>query len=124
MQKDKVVAIYRKAVESLYTHTVTVVERETVYNTEKHRDEAEEKIVYKDEPCRISFNSQDNQQEGDISKARETVKLFIRPEVVINNSSKVIANINGNTVRFDLSSPPFIYETHREYLLTYEEEPN
>ena len=124
MEKIKLVKEYRKAIEQLYEHTVTISEMVTEFNPETYRTEPVEKIIYKDLPCRISFISQETVMGENISLSANKVKLFIAPEIMIKDSSKIVANINDNIIEFELSSPPFIYPTHREYVLSYKDEIN
>lgn len=55
MQKDRVVAAYRKAIESLYTGLLTAVIRETSRDSVTKVSGLKEKTVYEDIPCRLSF---------------------------------------------------------------------
>lgn len=124
MQKAQMVRKYRQALEKLYDHTVTISEMVTEFNPETYRTEPVEKIIYKDLPCRISFVSQETVMGEDISLSSKKVKLFIGPEIKIKDSSKIVANVNDNIIEFELSSPAFIYPTHREYILSYKDEIN
>ena len=124
MAKDKLVSAYRKQIERLYTHKVTIKETEMVFNPEKHRSEQQEVTKYENQPCRISFNSQKVDDHDLYTSSQNMAKMFIAPEVIIKDSSKIEANINGQTVNFIKSTEPFLYPTHNEYTLTYETQVN
>ena len=124
MAKDKLVGAYRSQIERLYTHKVTIIETEMVFNPEKYRSEPQEVIKYENQPCRISFNSQKVDDQDLNTASSNMAKMFIAPEVIIKDSSKIKANINGQTVDFSKSTEPFLYPTHNEYTLTYETKVN
>lgn len=124
MAKDKLVGVYRSQIERLYTHKVTIIETEMVFNPDKYRSEPQEVIKYENQPCRISFNSQKVDDRDLNTSSQNMVKMFIAPEVIIKDSSKIIATVNDQIVNFNKSTEPFLYPTHNEYTLTYETKVN
>lgn len=124
MAKDKLVSAYRRQIERLYTHTVKIIETEMVFNPDKYKSEPQEVVKYENQPCRISFNSQKVDDQDLNTASKNMAKMFIAPEIIIKDSSKIIANINGETVNFCKSTEPFLYPTHNEYILTYETKVN
>ena len=116
---SKAEMVARKGFESLYENTCDVVVRSSEYNPETFRNEVRETFICKNQPCRISFGSQSVCDKNMVTTSENKVKLFVAPEVDIPDSSKVIVSINGEELIFEKSTEPFIYKTHREYVLTY-----
>ena len=106
----------KKAIESTYTDTCDVIERHKVKvdGVTKFR----EVRVVKNQPCRLSFSSitQTTQTDQGASLSQST-KLFISPDVVIKEGSKIVVARDGNTLDFKQSGVPAVYGTHKEIML-------
>lgn len=119
MQKDKVVELYRKKIEQLYTHKCTIAEVKAVKDPVKKTTVMEDVETYKNISCRISFNLQKVDEKELVNSSESVVKLFIAPEVLMKEGSKVIATVNGVVTQYECSTTPFLYSTHNEYLLKF-----
>ena len=119
MQKDKVVELYRKKIEELYTHKCTITSVMAVKDPVKTTTVMEDIETYKDIPCRISFNLQKVDEKELVNSSESVVKLFVAPDVLMKEGSKVIATVNGVVTQYECSTTPFLYPTHNEYLLKF-----
>lgn len=114
MQKDRVVAAYRKAIESLYTGLLTAVVRETERDPVTKVSSLKEKIVYEDIPCRLSFSNAKNLEEGKVMVNENQMTLFTGPEVDIKTNSKITVKQNGYTYTLTNANKKS-YASHNEY---------
>lgn len=105
----------RAAIESLYDATCKVIEHRKVVN-ENHTTSFEDKEVYKDQACRLSFSSipTTSPDENMASNLNQTTKLFISPDVTINPGSKIVVTQAGKTVEYKSSGQPTAHVTHQE----------
>ena len=110
----------RQKIEDLYTHTCTITEKMTVRDPVKKTTTTKDVVVYENQPCRISYVNQNVDLHDLVNSSTSVVKLFIGPEIEIKEGSRVIADVNGNETTYTCSSTPFIYTTHREYLLRFD----
>lgn len=51
----------------------------------------------------------------------QTVKLFLKPEKIIEPGSKITVTQNGVTTDYASSGKPAVYETHQEVILELKE---
>lgn len=114
MQKDRVVAAYRKAIESLYTGLLTAVIRETSRDPITKVSGLKEKTVYEDIPCRLSFSNAKNLEEGKVMVNENQMTLFTGPEVDIKTNSKITVKQNGYTYTLTNANKKS-YASHNEY---------
>lgn len=119
MQKDKVVELYRKKIEEFYTHKCTITEVKAIKDPIKKTTVMQDVEIYKEIPCRVSFNLQKVDEKELVNSSESIVKLFIAPEVLIKEGSKVTAVVNGVVTQYECSTTPFLYPTHNEYLLKF-----
>ena len=103
----------RKAFESLYDGTFTVVEHQKVKNPD-HTTGFSDVEVLKDQPCRLSFASSPIAGGGDVSALTQTVKLFYSPEIRVKEGSKITVTQNGIETQYRQSGTPMVYATHAE----------
>lgn len=79
-------------------------------------------MILENEPCRLSFNSKESAKEGDRASIQtQTVKLFLKPERIIEPGSKITVTQNGVTTDYASSGKPVVYETHQEVILELKE---
>lgn len=118
LSKAKMVKIASK----LYTGKCTIIEQEK-FITENKSTSFREKIIVQDEPCRVSFSSKQTAKEGDSSVhyTSQEVKLFINPDIKINEGSKVIVTQNGDTYEYKQSGKIAKYTGHQEVMLISED---
>lgn len=108
----------RKAVESAYTGTCTVIEFQNVKNPVSGITEAREVITAENVPCRASFESKTAAVPTlTAAKAAQGIRLFIAPEIKIKSGSKVTVTQNGVTAEYGVSGVPAVYITHQEIML-------
>lgn len=114
----------RKAIESLYDRTCTIIEYNANVNPINKRTEYEEDIVLENQPCRVSYKTISTSSQSDASNnISQITKLFIAPEIQIKEGSKIIVT-KGNLVEtYKNSGIPAVYDTHQEIVLeNYKEE--
>lgn len=108
----------RKAVESLYNGTCTIIEK-TKVRKENGSTGFAEVVVLENQPCRLSFSTinSTNPTETGASSVSQAVKLFIAPEIKVKPGSKVTVSQNGVTTEYKNSGEPAYYMTHQEIIL-------
>lgn len=118
LQKTKVVKRARKALEALYDGTCTITEHQKVKKPNGSTG-FHDVPVLTDQPCRISYKTVDtnNQSESGGSAVVQVTELFISPEVDIKPGSKITVTQHGQTVDYQMSGKPAMYDTHQEVIL-------
>ncbi len=117
MQKDRVVAAYRKSIESLYTGVFTAVARETSRDSVTNVSGLKEKTVYEDIPCRLSFSNAQVLKEDKVMADENQMTLFTGPEIDIKANSKITVKQNGYTYTITNANKKS-YASHNEYSCT------
>lgn len=119
-RKEKYIAAYRKSIEELYDDTCNIYESGYIKDQEtgitKPTDDV---LVVANQQCRISFKTitPANQTESG-NKTSQEIKLFIAPELLIKEGSKIVITRNGRATEYRNSGTPAIYDTHQEIILT------
>lgn len=106
----------RKAIESQYDAKCDIIEYGNVLvgNITKNQ----EKIKEHDVPCKISFEDIYSNTETDTeNKIVQKVKLFIKPELIINPGSKIVVVRKNRIIPYKNSGEPAVYDTHQEIIL-------
>lgn len=115
---DKARARSRIAIEILYEHTCTVVEYRKIKDPITKVTKPQEVPVIENKPCKLSFsNVKHSEQTESANSISQIVKLFIAPEVVIKEGSKIIVNHNDRISEYKNSGVPAIYNSHQEIVL-------
>lgn len=114
LSKNQVVKA-RKAIESMYDGTCTIIERQKVKLPNKSTG-FKEVVVLEDIPCRLSFKTitNTNQVETGVSAVVQVTKIFIAPEIQVKPGSKLTITQNDVTTEYKSSGQPAIYTTHQE----------
>ena len=115
---DKARKIHQRMVEHLYEDKGSVIEKQEVfYETRKvHKDKEVE--VIKEEPCRLSFETLKADEEANpAQKVVQDTKLFLRPDIVVKEGSKIVVKHNGREDIYARSGIPAVYVTHQEIML-------
>lgn len=114
LSKDQVVKA-RKAIESMYDGTCTIIERQKVKLPNKSTG-FKDIVVLEDIPCRLSFKTITNttQAETGVSAVVQVTKVFIAPEIQVKPGSKLTITQNDVTTEYKSSGQPAIYTTHQE----------
>ena len=108
----------RKAIESLYDSTCTVIEYEEKKDPVTKKTAGKEVMVYQDRPCRLSYSNIKKSDQLEVANAvTQIIKVFIAPELDIKAGSKLVVTKKGRTVEYKNSGKPAIYDTHQEIVL-------
>ena len=114
----------RRAIESLYTGRCEVIISEDYEENciTKHR----EKVICTDIPCRLSYGKTLTQSpttgNGVAPTIKQTITLFINPDIDIPAGSSIKVTQNGRTEEYCMSGNPKMYSTHQEIALEIKEE--
>lgn len=108
----------RKAIESTYDSTCTVIEYKQEKDPVTKKTGSKEVTVYKDKPCKLSYSSinKSNQTEA-ASTVTQIIKVFIAPELDVRAGSKLVITKKGRTTEYKNSGVPAVYDTHQEIVL-------
>lgn len=108
----------RKAIESTYTDSCTVSERRKEINPVTKLTDWKDVVVLDGQPCRLSFKTvQSTQQEGAAEETVQSVKLFLSPNIVIKEGSKITVLRGGREYAYVSSGVPAAYPSHQEIAL-------
>lgn len=108
----------RKAIESTYGGTCSIVEYRDVTDQETKLTGKQEVTVLEGQPCRLSFEKLGAAgQTETAAKIAQGLKLFLAPETTIQAGSKVIVDQNGQTGEYSASGVPAVYDSHQEVML-------
>lgn len=110
----------RKAIESLYRDTCTVIARES-YVKPNQSTAFRERILIENQPCKISYakaiSTQPTTGEGVASDMKQDVKLFISPDIRIPPGCKIIVTHFGIPTAYRGSGVPTVFAHHQEIRL-------
>lgn len=110
--------MHREAVESMYTGMATITEQGKIKDEKTKLTKFDPKIVLRNQPCRLSYEKQQNTVQSDSAAAIiQTTKLFISPDIVIKPGSKITVTQAGVTADFSCSGQPAVYPSHQEMVL-------
>ncbi len=119
---QKIMSKARKAVESLFDDTCTVYTYEQIKDAETGVTQQQKIICAEHIPCRICFSNFPSADNGEQSKIRQSVKLFINPEIKIPAGSFITITRQGIVTDYACTGQPAIYKTHQEINLELYEE--
>lgn len=116
---EKTFSAARAALEQFYSDTCTVYVQQ-----EAESDDCitcfENKTLYADQPCRLSFSSSATASGDTVAAVGQSVKLFVSPSLVIPPGSRIDVLRPGDvpcTFHYKSSGPAAVYPTHQEILL-------
>lgn len=115
--------IARKMIETTYIGVCDIIEYAYTVNPITRLSEKSKITVVSNQPCRISFemynrNSIKSVKTDDmVSEVRQSIKLFIAPEITVNPGSVIVVTQNGVTTAYKKSGQPSVYFSHQEILL-------
>ena len=105
----------KKAIESLYEHTCTVIEYVKVKDPITKLTGMKEIPVLESWPCKLSFsNTKSAQQIEAANQVTQVIKLFIATEITIKQGSKIVVTHNGKVSEYKNSGVPSVFPTHQE----------
>jgi len=109
---------HRKAIESKYEHICTVIEYQKVKDLVTKITSSKEVIVLEDKPCKLSYSTVKSATETENASAlQQVVKLFIAPEIVIKEGSKLSITKDNRTTEYKNSGIPAVFTSHQEIVL-------
>lgn len=112
------ISIARSAVESLYLDRATIIEYQSVFNTEDCSTGIQELVVCENQPCKVSHVSARQAYDGVASDdIRLITKLFISPDINVKPGSKIILDRNGVETVYRNSGEPSMYYNHQEIII-------
>ena len=107
----------RKAFESLYDGTCSIIEYQEYTKPNKSTGHHEVKVLG-GQPCRLSFsNISTTNQTDSANGVGQTIKVFLPPEIKVAPGSKLTITQNGVTTEYKNSGESAFYETHQEIIL-------
>jgi hypothetical protein len=108
----------KNPLSALWTGRCTIYEFHDVTNPFTHQTTQKEVAVLEDEPCRLSYRQEQatNIQSG-AAVVSQSIKLFIRPDLVINPGSVIEITQHGVTCKYKGSGQPAVYCNHQEIIL-------
>lgn len=108
----------RKSIESLYEDTCVIYEQKSVKDEVTKVTKKEAVAVNVDVPCKLSFEVLKPASEADrASEKIISVKLFISPDIKVEEGSKIVVTRNGEEFAYKRSGSPGVFFTHQEIML-------
>lgn len=115
---DKARKIHQRMVEHLCEDKCSVIEKQEVFDETRKVHKDKEVEVIKEEPCRLSFETLKADEEANpAQKVVQDTKLFLRPDIVVKEGSKIVVKHNGREDIYARSGIPAVYVTHQEIML-------
>lgn len=106
---------YKKAIQSLWDGRATITVREGVLDERTGRTEPVERVTASELPCRISFATvKSTEPDEEAAKVAQTVTLYIDPDLVIPEGSKITVTQNQVTTDYERSGKAAVYTDHQE----------
>ena len=112
----KTFSAVRAALERFYSDTCTVYVQQEA-ESDDCLTRFESKVLYADQPCRLSFSSSTTASGDIVAAVSQSVKPFISPELVIPPGSCIDVLRPGEIPRsfhYKSSGPAAVYPTHQE----------
>lgn len=106
---------YKKAIQSLWDGRATITVREGVLDERTGRTEPVECVTASELPCRISFATvKSTEPDEEAARVAQTVTLYIDPDLVIPEGSKITVTQNQVTADYGRSGKAAVYTDHQE----------
>jgi len=115
-----------EAIKSLWKGSCSIYVNEEVFDHQTGRTGFSERLIFENQPCRISFRmpfrlsfkaTATANDKIDAASVRQTISLYISNKLTIPPGSKVVVTQNGVTEVYQKSSKPSMYTHHQEILL-------
>ena len=109
---------HRKAIEMTYNATCTIKECQSIKDPITKVTGKKLVTVLENQPCSISYKSVTtaNQTES-VSTVQQVIKLFIAPEIIVREGSKLEITHDGIMEEFKNSGKSAVYSSHQEIVL-------
>lgn len=105
----------RKAIESLYEGTCTILSTVDVKDPITNITSPQEITIVENESCRLSYGKPEIMEDSEIADTtKQLIKLFIKPELNIPSGSLIEVTQHGKTTYFSNSGYPNIHGSHQE----------
>lgn len=115
----------RPHIERMYRGTLTIHEWELVTDPVTHISSEVETITVTDQPCLLSNTSTAPTTSADgIPSVTKITKIFVAPDIVIKEGSKLVVTQDGVTNTYERSGIPSVYPTHQEVSVNLMEKVN
>ena len=102
----------------LWTGRARIIEYQDTVDPITHLTTQEEVTVLSDEPCRMSYNyEQSTNMSNGAAVVSQSIRLFIRPDLVIKPGSVIEITQHGVTQKYKGSGSPAVYCNHQEITL-------
>lgn len=103
---------------TLWTGRATIYEYQDVVHPNTHQTTQKEVPVLIDEPCRMSYNyEQSTNMQSGAAVVSQSIRLFVRPDLVIKPGSVIEITQHGVTQKYKGSGSPAVYCNHQEIIL-------
>ena len=107
----------RKAIEKLYVDVCSITNKIERFDETNGQNYFESVCVADSLPCRVSFSSVASAEQSEAAIIKQTVKLFIAPDVDVKAGSRVAITRNGIITQYKVSGQPAMYSSHQEISL-------
>lgn len=108
----------RKAIESAYLGTCSIIEYKDVVDEETKLTKQREVPVLESQACKLSFEKIEAVAHvGAASSIVQGVKLFLAPEIEVLEGSKIVVKQDKRTHVYAYSGKAAVYATHQEIAL-------
>ena len=105
----------KKALQKLWTDTCSVYVQDKKKNESTKRTEFVEVALFKNQPCKLSFESLTTTTESNNAPVvTQGVKLFIDNELSIPSGSKIEVTRKNKTFVYKSSGEPGVFTYHQE----------
>lgn len=107
----------RRAIERLYTDVCSITNQVERFDETNGQNYFDTVCIADSLPCRVSYGSVASAEQNEAATLKQTVKLFVAPEVNIEAGSRIAITRNGKTVQYKASGQPAMYSSHQEISL-------
>lgn len=108
----------KNPLSKLWIGRATIYEYQDITDPVTHQTTQQEVAVVNDEPCRLSYNfEQSTNISNGAAVVSQSIKLFIRPDLVIKPGSVIEISQHGVTQKYKGSGSPAVYCNHQEITL-------
>ena len=114
------VSAQRKALERLWKDRCTVYKREQVKDPTTKLTDFEEKPLFQDQPCKLSFETLNSSSGDPVATVSQTVKLFLSPDLEIPAGCKIVVTRFNDLERkftYSQSGEAGVFTNHQEIQL-------
>lgn len=119
LPKNQVVKCSKLIERLLYDSVCTVIISDE-YQKENGVTAFREKILYQNEPCRISQPSTNIATNNNVvSETGKIVNLYVAPDLVIPAGSKILVTFNDITTEYKNSGESARYDAHQKIQLEF-----